>query len=367
MHFVERVAIVFAAFVFVRRGASFALAVSVVVALLAVLRGLVRAQAWVAVTSTLHARIVDGLLHRDLFRASPFDEDDPAALVFEAIDTAARVEVDYRPTLLADGAVATLVAALFVATQSGTMIALGMGAAAFAGVALVLSRGRVAREADREWEAYRPVVDRVVASVHARFEVAANGFTRAFEHGLAGDLGTWERSSRRAQRVLGVLGRAPLLVGGIALVTMFLLLRSLEGGVTVEALSEAAVFAASIPPFAGLVRSLHELRKSQSRVALLSPWLAASAQASADDRVGEIRSIAWRKYTFRYPGAVADALVEISVSHRTGSLLVVVGANGSGKSTLLKSLLGLGGEEHGEILDGEKKLPRHSAWRSRIS
>ncbi|HEX7664749.1 MAG TPA: ATP-binding cassette domain-containing protein, partial [Polyangiaceae bacterium] len=115
------------------------------------------------------------------------------------------------------------------------------------------------------------------------------------------------------------------------------------------------------------VRSLHELRKLQSRVALLSPWLAASAQASADDRVGEIRSIAWRKYTFRYPGAVADALVEISVSHRTGSLLVVVGANGSGKSTLLKSLLGLGGEEHGEILDGEKKLPRHSAWRSRIA
>jgi energy-coupling factor transporter ATP-binding protein EcfA2 len=47
-----------------------------------------------------------------------------------------------------------------------------------------------------------------------------------------------------------------------------------------------------------------------------------------------------RDVSFRYPGADADALSDVSVEVEPGRLLALVGSNGSGKSTLVKLLIG---------------------------
>ena len=53
--------------------------------------------------------------------------------------------------------------------------------------------------------------------------------------------------------------------------------------------------------------------------------------------------------TYRYPGAAADALSDISVEIQPGERVALVGPNGSGKSTLLNMILGLVPMQSGSI------------------
>ncbi len=53
--------------------------------------------------------------------------------------------------------------------------------------------------------------------------------------------------------------------------------------------------------------------------------------------------------SFRYPGADADALTDITVRVESGERVALVGPNGSGKSTLLKLIVGLERAQHGTI------------------
>ncbi|MGH7281512.1 MAG: hypothetical protein ACRELY_08325, partial [Polyangiaceae bacterium] len=269
MHFLERLALIATAFVLIRRGASYALVVSFAVPLLIALRGVVRATARADVTATLHARFISGLLARDLFRTSPFAGDDPEATTFEAIDAAAKITVDHRPTLVADALAAACVCIVFVATQSLQTLAIGLSAVFVTSLVLLVSRARTASESDREWLAYRPVVERLIATLHARLEIVGNGSSAAFRDALDRDLRTWCDVSLRSERILGAAGRAPLFIGGAVVVGLFVFARSLQNGITLDVVADAAVFGSALPPFAGLVRSLHEMRKLRARASLL--------------------------------------------------------------------------------------------------
>jgi ATP-binding cassette, subfamily B, bacterial len=68
--------------------------------------------------------------------------------------------------------------------------------------------------------------------------------------------------------------------------------------------------------------------------------------APADDGV---LNIAVDEVTFRYPGAVVDALRGIDITIRTGEVVALVGANGSGKTTLAKMIAGLYTPQTGSI------------------
>jgi ATP-binding cassette subfamily B protein len=72
---------------------------------------------------------------------------------------------------------------------------------------------------------------------------------------------------------------------------------------------------------------------------------------------------------FRYPGASADALRDISLWLPAGATVGLVGINGAGKSSLIKLLVGLYEPSRGEItIDGHPlRLMDPDAWSSRLS
>lgn len=360
--------LVTATFAFLRRGPAAAVVLAVLLAAILAVRGLVRADAWSAVVATLYRRLVGSLLTRDLFAAAPFEKDDGEAATFEAVDAYARIAVDLKPTVAADAAAAVVVALVFALTQPASTLLIGVAGLVAASGVVALSRASTTAEAEREWSAYRPVVDRLVAALAARFEIVANGATRRFEDGLQTDLDAWTRASLRSERMLGLVGRAPVIFGGAIVVGSFVLARAFHDGVTFDVVSDAAIFGSALPPFASVARNIHEMRKLAGRAALLDPWLAgAFASTAADERDARIDKVEWRGVSFRYPHARSLALTSVEASCERGQALIVTGPNGSGKSTLLKTLVVCDQVEAGTVLVDGRAIGENDARRASIA
>jgi ABC-type multidrug transport system fused ATPase/permease subunit len=74
-----------------------------------------------------------------------------------------------------------------------------------------------------------------------------------------------------------------------------------------------------------------------------------------------------RKVSFRYPGAAALALHEISLAVRRGESVGFIGASGSGKSTLVDVVLGLLTPNFGQVVvDGRDIQQNLRAWQDQI-
>lgn len=74
----------------------------------------------------------------------------------------------------------------------------------------------------------------------------------------------------------------------------------------------------------------------------------------------KIEEIEFREVTFRYPGAEADVLKNVSFVMTTGKNYALVGANGAGKTTVIKLLTGLYKNYSGEIRVNGKELKQYS-------
>ncbi len=342
---------------------------SAVFALFFAARGVARSSAWAHVFGATHTRIVDALLDRDLLRAAILDDDEPEAAVLEGLDAITRITVDYKPAIFSDLAASIAVAIFFLLTQSLRALAIGAVALSVTAAIVAFSRSRTIAEGSREWIAYRPVIERLVASLHARLEIVGNGSRARFRDAFARDLETWQAAVIRSERVLGAVGRAPLLLGGAVVVGLFVLARASTEGVSLAVISDAAVFGAALPPFAGLARGLHEARKASARAAPIREWLEAAASQKIESKksIAAPELVEWRGVSVRYAGASSDALAAVDVVLKRGSLLAVMGDNGSGKSTLLKSLLGVGALETGDIFSNGEILARDSGWRERLA
>ncbi|MBP5232008.1 MAG: ABC transporter ATP-binding protein, partial [Planctomycetes bacterium] len=79
------------------------------------------------------------------------------------------------------------------------------------------------------------------------------------------------------------------------------------------------------------------------------------------------REISLRGVTFRYEGAPAPALSDVTLRVAAGTTVGIVGPSGAGKSTLLDVILGLLPPASGEVLlDGAPLPGRAAAWRAQI-
>lgn len=364
--FFERMALAGAAVAFVSNGAAVALGVSATLAVLVALHSAARADLWARVIAAIHRCSVSNLLAVDLLDRRALGADDPEAALLEGIDAEGRIHVDLKPALAADAAASLLLAVYFALTLPLSTLAPGALAVLATASVLFFARARTARESAREWAAYRPVLDRLVAALHSRLEIEANGVTASFRAAFDRDVAVWSRTAVRARRLLGAMGRAPLLVGGAIVVGLFLLDRLAHGGVTSGAIADAAVFGCSLPAFAGVVRGLHELRKARVRALPLQPWIRPQAARNeiATPFSSVPTSVEWVQATFRYPRADSDALAAVDVVWSTKDVLLVVGKNGSGKSTFLKTLLGPVTLTGGALrVDGRSLAPLERSWR----
>lgn len=107
-----------------------------------------------------------------------------------------------------------------------------------------------------------------------------------------------------------------------------------------------------------LYREMHEL-------AVAAP--AADRQAQAGAPAGERPLVELAHVSYRYPGAEADTLRDVSFTIPAGSTLGIIGASGCGKTTLLDVILGLLPPSAGTVLaEGQPVYPDPGAWQRRI-
>jgi len=107
-----------------------------------------------------------------------------------------------------------------------------------------------------------------------------------------------------------------------------------------------------------LYREMHEMAPAA---------LAADRQAQAGAPAGNRPLVELAHVSYRYPGAEADTLRDVSFTIPAGSTLGIIGASGCGKTTLLDVILGLLPPSAGTLLaEGRPIYPDPGAWQRRI-
>ncbi len=175
--------------------------------------------------------------------------------------------------------------------------------------------------------------------------------------------GLWSARIKRLREVgrrrfaIGTIAR---LISGVVMGgTLAVLIRLLEQGTIT--IAESAVAAGAIVLLAQRAQSLiggfgmifecttflHEVDQFLGDAANRRAEM--SARAHFDLAADEPLTVRSDRLGFRYPNAPNDAVVDVSVTVRTGEVVALVGANGSGKTTLAKLLGGLYVADRGTV------------------
>jgi ATP-binding cassette, subfamily B, bacterial len=85
-------------------------------------------------------------------------------------------------------------------------------------------------------------------------------------------------------------------------------------------------------------------------------FLASPERAGGHAPLARDRGVALRQVSFRYPGADANALENVTLSLRPGESVALVGENGAGKSTLVRLIAGLYHPDSGAVHIGGADL-----------
>lgn len=135
----------------------------------------------------------------------------------------------------------------------------------------------------------------------------------------------------------------------------------------------AVIAIRAIPMAAKLVTSVALIANSLPAVAELRDFvdklpLPQQPDEAAQERLADWHRLTLEKVSYRYPGAVAQALGPIDLELNRGTCLGIVGASGSGKSTLIDVMVGLLRPAGGAMaVDGcELDDAGRFAWRAHI-
>lgn len=373
---VERVASVAVAWAFVSNAArepAFAWGAALALGGVFAARASVRVVLVSRVHAALHLGATDALLAGDVLAPTPIPEADAEASVLEGVTAGEVLLVG-----AAGGGVASLLASVVLLAAAVALLplrAIVLGGVALAAGGVVVAGGQklAERAAERSWAAYVPVLDGLVTGVAARLEIVGNGADERFRRARVAAVAAWRRRVVGFDVLLAVASRVPLLAAAAAVALIVALDARARGELDGTTWAHAAVFAAALPSFAALGRALLEARRQSTRFAPLAKLLEAAPRralaaggAAPGPAPDELRC---ERVTFRYAGAAALALDDVSVVWRRGQLLTIAGRNGSGKSTLLRVLLGVGAPERGAVrVDGVALADLDDAsWRARVA
>ncbi|MCA9665817.1 MAG: ABC transporter ATP-binding protein [Myxococcales bacterium] len=268
-------------------------------------------------------------------------------------------------TLAGELAVGVLVVVLLIAlaplVAAGAIAVFGL---AGAGIHVVMRR-RTQRLGERQQREHVEMNRHVVHALRTLKQVKLAGreafFVDAYSHSA-------ERFARavRFYRAASTLPRHVLeTLAALALVLTMLFGSTITGRTASELVPLLALFVVAAvrltPSVSRIVQAVTTLRYYAPAVRAVHEQLAAGDTAAPRpespaplDPLPLERAVALRAVTFRYPGAAAAALDDVSVELRRGEIVGLVGASGAGKSTLADVLLGLLQPASGALLvDGE--------------
>lgn len=331
----------------------------------AALRGALR----VRLQRHLYARASASLLAAEPLSATPLDGD-PETILFAGVHEGSLLVAERLPAVAEGVLAASMLSAVLVATsEARTTPALWLaGAGVVVAGALAFALRRVtARAGDAAWSAERPMLEQMLVAIRARAEIVANDGERRFSADLDARLTRFHVETRRAERLAGIVGRAPLGVLLAASLLVYLTYGRAIGSAAVDLVLVGSVVAAVL----ATLRGAHEAWKAalafrpMAELATL-PARAVGGEAAPPPDLEEIRV---EGVTFRYPGATRDALSGVSLRLSRGAPVYLRGPNGSGKSTLLRLLAALGEPTAGVISAAGVDLTTIDAraWRETIA
>lgn len=333
----------------------------------AVLRVLLRAR----LQKRLYRAAADALLGSDPLVATPLGDDDPHSVLIDGVHQGGELAGERLPAAAGDLVSALGVLAFLALTQPPTLLAAFVVAIVVGAAVGAALRRTTARAEDAAWEAYRPLLDRMLVAIRGRLELVANGVDGAFSRALDEPLDGFERAMVRADRVAGLAGRAPVAAaaaGALAVVALHGSLREVRAA----ALADAVLLASVLPAFVGLAQSAH---RAYRQTLAFRPMAALLCLAAREDHRGGASpparpsSIVLTGVAFRYPSATRDAVRDVSLTFTPGEVLVLSGPNGSGKSTVLRLIGGVGTPSRGTIAAASVDLATVdlSAWRQSVA
>jgi ATP-binding cassette subfamily C protein len=207
-------------------------------------------------------------------------------------------------------------------------------------------------------------------------EIKVMGRERFFNQAFAAHAASYARALRRVMVVNGFPVRL-LETVFVGIFVALLVVLTLAGKAS-QALPLVGVYAAAafrlMPSLNRVMTASNRIRQSSASLELVMSELAQPSEpepepAAASDpgALSLAREIRVQGLHFRYPGAEAAALKDVSLTIRRGEMVGFVGRSGSGKTTLVDCLLGVLSPDLGEVLvDGQSIRGRLADWRRHI-
>lgn len=163
--------------------------------------------------------------------------------------------------------------------------------------------------------------------------------------------------SLRCERVevLADITEAVLTMARNGIAYAYLIRMALNNGLSV---SEFLLYITAVTTFTewvmGILREMSTLHKESLDISLVREFLDYPEPFKFEDGEDIPKAAGYelklKNVTFRYPGADADTIHDLSLTVRPGEKLAVVGLNGAGKTTLVKLMCGLLDPTQGEIM-----------------
>jgi ATP-binding cassette, subfamily B, bacterial PglK len=269
---------------------------------------------------------------------------------------------------------AGLVAVLLVATPWATLIAL-VAVGTFTAALFRLVHPRVERLGRVAQEMARTSLQTLNESLAGWREITILGRRDSFVRQFEADRRRLARA-RYLRFTAKELPRVGLETGLVLFVLAFLGVTALVTGGALDALPVLGLFgyvAVRLQPLLNeIMVALNSLRFVSPGIDLIHRDLrlveaASSAAAGAAEPLALRHELRLENVSFRYPGADADALVDVDTTIRAGEFVGVVGPTGGGKTTLVDVVVGLLEPTAGSVrADGVDVYRDLAAWHATL-
>jgi ATP-binding cassette subfamily C protein CydD len=366
---VERGLLVAAALLVARDEGTRSAALAGALAATWIVRGGLRGWLRVRMQARLHRSVATAALSADPLGTAIGDAD-PEVVLLDGANNGAELVSGAIPGAIGDAMAVIGIGVFAIATQPAYLVALGALVLAVAAAAGGLAARLTAKQQDLAWDAYRPLLDRMLFVLRGRQEIVANGAGERLSRDIDLLLARFQTATIRAHRLSAAAGRAPIV--GAAIAILVVLAASPRGlASSGAALGDALVVASVVPAFVGLSSSVHAAWKATLAFRPLAALLSVppEVRGGTEPPPSDLGKIVLSDVAFRYPGSTRDAVSNVSLSFGTGSPVVLCGPNGSGKSTVLRLLASLCKPSEGTItVDGVELAKIDSqAWRRRVA